>query len=485
MTERTKTWAGALSLAAVACAVYAPAVGAGFFSDDYQWLGRMNATLEQPSYVFTVFFRDFNPVLHASFTLDWIVGGYDPAVWHVDSILLHGIAASLLFLFCARLGAPFWVAIGASGLWALNVRLSETVIWPAARGHQLAATCSLAALVLLLGRRRHRRWLALAFLALGLFAKETTLFAMAAIPFFLPGWRKERAFLTALAGLAAGFVLLNIAIKDNLHTSGAGLAALLLKTPFILLRPLGLGDYYRFDVLSLVLVAVVFLAAAYWLRRGFGLAGVGWVLACSAPIVLLDKLSSRYLYLPAIGYAVVFCAICMAIRPALRSPFVKRWVRGAVIAGVLLIASTNGLLVQREIGDYRLLAQPYMTLVENVAAGLAGIARGETFLVVDAAAQTTIADLTGRIEERGNITKLIPYRRHAIDGLIELPDLLNVARPREPGILGRPVPSAADASIRWFVYDGSELRETPVREDVAVERIHRAAWDAATRYFER
>ena len=295
----------------------------------------------------------------------------------------------------------------------------------------------------------------------------------------------ERAFLAGLAGLAAGFVLLNFVIKDNLHTSGAGLTALLLKTPFILLRPLGLGDYYRFDVLSLVLTAVAFLAAAYWLRRGPGFAGLAWVLACSAPIVPLDKLSSRYLYLPAIGYAVVFCAACVAIRPLLRSVFVKRWVGGAVIAGVLLIAFANGLFVQREIGDYRLLAQPYKTLVENVAAGLAGIARGETFLVVDAAAQTTIADLTRRIEERGNITKLIPYRRHAIDGLIELPDLLNVARPREPGLLGRPVPSADDASIRWFVYDGRELRETAPRRDVAVERKHRAAWDAAAAYFER
>lgn len=485
MTERTQAWAGALSLATVACAIYAPAVGAGFFSDDYQWLGRMNATLERPSYVFTVFFRDFNPVLHASFALDWIVGGGHSAVWHADSILLHGIATGLLFLLCSRLGAPFLVAVAGSGLWAVNVRLSEAVIWPAARGHQLAAICSLAALVLMLGRGRHRRWLALALLALGLFAKETTLFAMAAIPFFLPGWRKERTFLVGSAGLAGGFVLLNLAIKDDLHTSGAGLAALLLKAPFILLRPLGLGDYYRFDALSLILTMAAFVAAAYWLRRGPGLAGLAWVLVCSAPIVLLDKLSSRYLYLPAIGYTVVFCAVCAALGPLLRTASLRRLVQASLTLGVVSIFLANGLLVQREIGDYRLLAQPYGALVENVTAGLAGIARGETFLVIDDSAQTSIADLTRRIEERGNITKLIPYRRHALDGLIELPDLLNVARPREPGILGRPVPTADDASIRWFVYDGHALRETAPREDVAVERVHRAAWDAAATYFER
>ena len=485
MTERTKTCAGALSLAAVACAVYAPAASIGFFSDDYQWLGRMNATLERPSYVFTVFFRDFNPVLHASFALDWIVGGYQPWVWHADSILLHGLAAGLLFLLCARLGAPFWVAVSGSGLWALNVRLSEAVIWPAARGHQLAAICSLAALVLMLGGGRHRRWLALGLLACGLFAKETTLFAMAAIPFFLPRWRKERAFLAGLAVLATGFVVLNVVIKDNLHTSDAGLTALLLKTPFILLRPLGLGDYARFDVFSLVLTAVLFLAAANWLRRGFGLAGLVWVLACSAPIVPLDKLSSRYLYLPAIGYTVVFCAVCVALGPLLRTASLRRLTGASLTVAVVSLLLGNGLFVQREIGDYRRLAQPYMTLVENVAPGLAGIATGETFLVVDTTSQTTIAELTGRIEQRGNITKLIPYRRHAIDGLIELPDLLNVARRHERGVLGRPVPSADDASIRWFFYDGSGLRETAPRAGVPPERVHRAAWGQAGMYFQR
>jgi hypothetical protein len=476
---------GALAAAFVACAVYTPALRVGFFSDDYQWLGRMNATLEQPSYVFSVFFRDFNPVLHASFALDWIVGGLTPAVWHADSILLHGIGAALLFVVCRRLDVPFALALAGAGLWALNVRISEAVIWPAARGHQFAAVCSLAALALMLSRQRGRRGLALLILAVGLFAKETTLFAMAAIPWFLPEWRRERGFLAGLIGLGAGFVLLNIVIKDDLHTSGAGFVALLLKTPFILLRPLGLGDYYRFDFVSLVLVGLAFLLAAWWLRRGFGLAGLVWVVACSAPIVPLDKLSSRYLYLPAIGYTIVFCAVCLAIRPLLRSAVSARWVPRALIVVLALIAAANVIFIQREIGDYRLLAEPYAALVENSSAALSTIKNGEEFLVLDAAAQTTIAALTARIEEHGNITKLIPYRRHAIDGLIALPDLINVARPREPGTLGRPSTHADDATTRWFLYDGAGLREIPPRENGSGPRVHRAAWDAAGKYFYR
>jgi hypothetical protein len=487
MTEPFRRASAALALAAATCAIYAPSLSVGFFSDDYQWLGRMNATLERPSYVLTVFFRDFNPILHASFALDWIIGGGRAAVWHADSILLHGLATALLFMLCSRLGASLRLALAGAALWAVNVRLSEAVIWPAARGHQFAAVCSLAALVLLLGHGRYRRWFALGLLGLGLFAKETTLFAIAAIPFFLPDRRKERPFLIGLAALVGGFVLLNVLIKDDLHTSGAGLLSLLYKTPFILLRPLGLGDYARFDAITLILTVAVFVALAFWLRRSFGLAGVLWVLACSAPIVALDKLSSRYLYLPAIGYSVVFCALCVEVGPLLRTRWLQRLAGVSLILGVASIVVGNALWVQREIGDYRQLAAPYTALVERVTPGLAGIAEGETFVLVDGAAQTTIMELTQRIQERGNMTKLIPYRRHAIDGLIELPDLLNVARPREPGLLGRAAPLVGSlteaAPIRWFFYDGQRLSEAAPREDLPPERLHHASWGAAERYF--
>ena len=79
------------------------------------------------------------------------------------------------------------------------------------------------------------------------------------------------------------------------------------------------------------------------------------------------------------------------------------------------------------------------------------------------------------------MTKLIPYRRHAIDGLIELPDLLNVARERSPGALGRAVTEADDSSIRWFQYDGASLEEIAPRpiEKIPIARVHRAAWDDA------
>jgi hypothetical protein len=493
MSNRGRDWLVALALFVCSCVAYRTSLSVGFFSDDFQWLGRMNATIERPGYLFTVFFRDFNPVLHASFAFDWLLAGLTPSFWHAHSVLLHACSALLLFLLCRRLGAGRWLALASAATWAVNVRISEAVIWPAARGHQLAALSALAALVLLLSDYRHRRWLALIALTLGLFAKETTLFAMAAIPFFLPSWKKERLYLVGHGALAIGFVLLNLVIKDNLHTSDAGIYALLMKTPFILLRPLGLGDYARFDMPTLIVVAALIALGALLLRRGPGLAALLWVLACSAPIVPLDKLSSRYLYLPAIGYAVLLCVIAMAALPRLRSEGVKRVVRWGFVTAIIAISATNLLLIQREVEDYRLLSQPYMDLVERASTPLASVAAGQSLVYVDGSSQTTIRELTETIQERGNITKLIPYRRHAIDGLIELPDLLNVARARQAGQLGRglsppelKLDSLETVDAVWLFDDGHQLRRVEATTaGLPDERVHRAVWDVAASYFAR
>src|SRR5439155_24512238 len=109
-------WAAA-ALGALTLAVYARALGAGFFSADYEWLGRMTPALERPLYVFRVFYRDFNPLLHASFVLDYLLGGGMAPVFHATSLLLHAATTTLVVLLCARLAGNAWAALGAGLLW--------------------------------------------------------------------------------------------------------------------------------------------------------------------------------------------------------------------------------------------------------------------------------------------------------------------------------------------------------------------------------
>jgi len=444
----------------------------------------MNPTLERPSYVFTVFYRDFNPLLHASFVVDWVIGGGSAVAFHAQSILIHGACAALLLLLCKVRSSHLGLAFAAALLWALNVRISEAAIWPAARGHSLATLCVLAALLAAGSRGRWAHPLAWCLFALGLLAKETALFPMVLVPFFSTRpWRDVRLYVST-AALAVAFVVFNVVAKPDFHTTRAGAAALALKTPFILLRPLGLGDYYSFTWALFGLVVLALVALGILLRRSSGLVGVLWVVVCTVPLIVLDKLSSRYLYMMSIGYALALCGIVPQVAELMRGAVARRVAQVAAGLLLVLVPVTNLFFIQREIEDYRVLSEPYAACVETLEPYLLAVPEGQDLVVIDVGPRDAIAELSRTITERGNVSKLIPYRERAIDGLIELPDLLNAVR-REPGKLGRAIDARGARPDRWIVYDGSRAWpiEQPPPDSVPVDRRFAARWDDAAEYF--
>ena len=230
----------ALAVGAAAAAAYGLALGVGLYSDDYEWLGRMAPALERPLYVFSVFYRDFNPLLHLSFLGDYLLGAGSPVALHATSIAVHALCAFLLTLLCIRFSGP-WLGACAALTWAMNVRLSETPIWPAARGHALATLFVLAALLALGSRLPRKIPLATALFALALLSKEVAFFPLLISPLFLPRDERRPRALLPLGALAAAFVAFNLAFKSEYHTSPAPWSELALKVPFILLRPIEIG----------------------------------------------------------------------------------------------------------------------------------------------------------------------------------------------------------------------------------------------------
>ena len=250
-------------------------------------------------------------------------------------------------------------------------------------------------------------------------------------------------------------------------------------------RVVGLGDLYGFDIAGLALVVAAFLLAAWWLRGTPGLAGLIWVLACTAPIVPLEKLSSRYLYMMAVGYSFALCGAARKLAPRLARLTLRRAVIVALVAGLVAVLGANALRVQREIGDYRLLGAPYAACVERFRSAVDSLQSGETMVVIDTGPRAEIRELTARIVERGNMTKLIPFRKHAIDGLIEPADLISGSR-REAGLLAFPADPTRAVHRRWFVHDGREVIEIqgPPDGELPPEIVHAATWDTAERFFE-
>src|SRR5262245_29671969 len=118
---------------------------------------------------------NWHPLTWLSLMLDATLGGADPTIYHATSVVLHALAAMLLFhVLCLATGATWKPALVAA-LFALHPLRVESVTWVSERKDVLAAVLWM---VTLLGWVRFRlqgrpTWLAAAVLsfALGLLAK--------------------------------------------------------------------------------------------------------------------------------------------------------------------------------------------------------------------------------------------------------------------------------------------------------------------------
>ncbi|MGD2278752.1 MAG: hypothetical protein PVH45_01500, partial [Candidatus Omnitrophota bacterium] len=102
-----------LLLLAAVFACYGAVLDAGFVWDD-QYLVSGNALLRAPLWSFQVFKQDivnsnftytiyYRPIQILSYCVDYRLGGMDPFVFHLSSILLHFINGILVFLFAQKL----------------------------------------------------------------------------------------------------------------------------------------------------------------------------------------------------------------------------------------------------------------------------------------------------------------------------------------------------------------------------------------------
>lgn len=347
------------ALAALAAAVYGGTLAYPFVFDDNHTVVD-NPKIRDPANILRFFVMSdmldarylqigfYRPVLFASYALNHLVSGLDPAPWRLTNIALHVAAAFLLFLIMQSLlalrGADPWPwSFLAALVFAAHPVQTETVVYNAARSSLLMSVFALASALLLL---RHlatgsRAWLAgsLAAYALALFTKETALpFAGVLALLAFAGGRERgeqpagRAWLApALFGaLAAGYAILRAVIIANApqrYVFGAGTGtgdylahwaaelAVLPRYLRLVLAPGGLSVDHAAPapgvgpalVLGLVIAAAWVFLFARALRRDLLLAAlVAWpplALLTEMVIPIEDKLVEYRLYLALAGVA--------------------------------------------------------------------------------------------------------------------------------------------------------------------------------------
>ncbi len=160
-----KIWAVLILLAAVFVS-YAPAVRNGFVWDDTALILRdpliRSWRLIPESFNHFLFIdataSDFyRPLQRLSYTLDYALVGFQPALYHATSVLWHAIAAIALLLFAQELLFNFGierrrsslVALVATLIWAIHPVQSAAVVYISGRADPLAAAFGFTGLFLL------------------------------------------------------------------------------------------------------------------------------------------------------------------------------------------------------------------------------------------------------------------------------------------------------------------------------------------------
>ncbi|MCW5922039.1 MAG: tetratricopeptide repeat protein [Saprospiraceae bacterium] len=339
-----RPWLPQLILVAAVVAVYAASLDNGlvFFDDDKAIL--YNHTLQNPS--LAKFFSGQNLGMYAplSWMAYWVgslISGQEAWGYHLLSLVLHALNATLVFTLLKQLTNKHWAAFFAALLFAVHPVQVEAVSWAAALSTVLFSTFYLCSVLAYLHWRRSSAttWIGLSLLAfaaacLSKSAAVTLPLVLVAIDYYL-SWKNQlgKSWLSKVPyfAIALAFGLYTFVTREqeghDIEATSAAFTALdrffmvcqtLLFYPVKMLLPFGFSISYPFVKIGgawdwtyyaapLVLIALAFFVWKKWRDQPNLLLGVGLYLLPLAVMLpfrtvgSFELRSDRYVYLSCVG----------------------------------------------------------------------------------------------------------------------------------------------------------------------------------------
>ncbi len=196
---------------AVTVAAYLPGLKGQFVWDDDSWTTDISGLLRDAAGLWKMWsqpeaLQQYYPLTGTSFWLDYQLWGFWTLPYHVENVLLHGLAALLFWRLLRRLAVPAgWLA---AAIFALHPLMVESAGWITERKNVLSLVFYLSA-VLAYGRfagygqgetggagagaRRPWGWFGLALgLFLAAYLAKATAFSLPAVLVLLAWWKRGR-----------------------------------------------------------------------------------------------------------------------------------------------------------------------------------------------------------------------------------------------------------------------------------------------------
>jgi hypothetical protein len=381
----------------VSFALHHRALFLGLFSDDFVLLARAREgayTDAHAEFLRPVTLLIWSVVAHTSNTALWL---------HVFNIALHGLNGALVALLAERWGLPRRWALGAALAFLAFPAHVEAVVWPSGMQDVLMTTFGLGFVLLVSAPTSTlpllRVGAGLCLLALALLTKETAvaLPLLCALALFLARraaadadvgtstWHRWGVVAASLL-LAGGFAVWRVSSlpngPDNLPIlSSLGLKDFIVRPLAALGAPWTTADLAAWPVVGVLAgwIVLALLVAALW-RRGSAMMAVIvatplWILLSAAPVgryffVGADLDGSRYLYLPAVGWAIGLVSLARVATGAASSSTsgdASGWGSRAPVAACVLLVGIGAAMTVGHIGAWGRAAAERDRLLMEVA----------------------------------------------------------------------------------------------------------------------
>lgn len=258
----------------------------------------------------------YRPVVVLSFYLDYLIGGYEPAIYHIHNILIHAGCASLVFLLARSLRVERAGAWGSALLFFVLPIHTDSVFWIVGRTDLLCALFYFGALLVFQAYLQRGSLLALFALAacstLAFCSKEMAISLPIALAVWIAhrkAWKNARTW----RGMAVvcGALLMYFAVRYLVLGSALG------GTPRVSLlnwmwdgakaiAKFGMTDIWWLGIALVIASAGIFIFKSRRETRLI-LPLAGLVAASLAPA--LGHLHNWYLYLPSAFFSVGIAAV--------------------------------------------------------------------------------------------------------------------------------------------------------------------------------
>lgn len=392
--------AGVVIAAAVA-AIYAEAARSYFLDDDFHWLAGVGLFEWRNLIRLENYSHFYRPVIEIYYYTGRQLVGCDAYPFHLASIGIHLFNIGVLFAFASVLTKNVLLASIAALLFAVQPGYVEAVAWVAAITDLLPATWYLLTLLLHLRfvQTRNYGYYAASLLPFTLClltheSSATLIVMMLALELLVVVERDRWPALRSIIGwiprylpfatLLSGFLVIAYVVNSRSYLVQDGHYAFGLHA---------IEKYFHYFIALYVgkrmMLSYVFIVAALGALLWWGTARtrffVFWILLTILPVSFFTwGIASRYLYMPAAGFALLLADRLVAAYAIGLRRYPSRLVATVMIVVVAFLSVRFALFAQKGSVDFRNRTRPYERLAAAVRAANPSPARGAVIFITPA-----------------------------------------------------------------------------------------------------